>query len=518
MLNRSYQRQSLSVKFKADKLDCRMSLSRAANFTLLVLLFCGALLTIHSSKALAVINNQINFQGKLTNPDGTNVTDNNYSIVFTIYSGGDETGGGSAVWTETQTVPVADGIFRVSLGSVTALPGSVDFNSSPLYLSIKVGTDSPMLPRVLLTASPYAFNSDRLDGIASSGFIQLGPAAAQIDSATNPSIFINKTGATGNIVTLQNGGTAVFTVANSGALTVTQLFTAQAGASITGGVLTLTGNAASSLTTSSGALTITSNQAATWSTTNGDLTIQAGSGTVSLGSSTILTASGAINITTGSGNLQIGTSDTTGTLLVLDTKTGTGDPSGVNGGLYYNSADNSSRCYEGGYWSDCATTRVLAESTLSVAATSISLSLSAATEYIECHLDLKGRSSTSSVVWLRFNSDSGGTKYGWNSTGIVAASGTDWQDNSDSEIQLSGTQAGSYPFSANVIITNFSDTNKVVQWTASGLEAAGTNSDSFVGVGGFYETSSQISSVQFLSSTGNFNSGSHAWCEGRNIR
>ena len=31
------------------------------------------------------INKQINFQGKLTNADGTNVADNTYSVVFTLY-------------------------------------------------------------------------------------------------------------------------------------------------------------------------------------------------------------------------------------------------------------------------------------------------------------------------------------------------------------------------------------------------------------------------------------------------
>ena len=60
--------------------------------------------------------------------------------------------------------------------------------------------------------------------------------------------------------------------------------------------LTLTGGAASTWSTSSGGLTITSAAAATWSTTAGNLTIQAGSGTVTLGSSTTLTAAGALTI------------------------------------------------------------------------------------------------------------------------------------------------------------------------------------------------------------------------------
>ncbi len=90
-------------------------------------------------------------------------------------------------------------------------------------------------------------------------------------------------GATGNITTAGD-----ITLGTSGGSIVS-----------TGGGLTLTGGGASAWSTSSGALTITSAAAATWSTTAGNLILQAGSGTVSLGTSTALTASGALAITSG---------------------------------------------------------------------------------------------------------------------------------------------------------------------------------------------------------------------------
>jgi parallel beta-helix repeat protein len=52
-------------------------------------------------------------------------------------------------------------------------------------------------------------------------------------------------------------------------------------------------------------------------------------------------------------NITVGVSDTTGTLLVVDTKTDSGDPTGVNGGIYYNSNANKLRCYQNGTWYDC---------------------------------------------------------------------------------------------------------------------------------------------------------------------
>jgi hypothetical protein len=51
--------------------------------------------------------------------------------------------------------------------------------------------------------------------------------------------------------------------------------------------------------------------------------------------------------------VSIGTSNTTGTLFVLDTKTDVGDPTGVDGAMYYNSSDKSFKCYKNGLWQDC---------------------------------------------------------------------------------------------------------------------------------------------------------------------
>lgn len=164
----------------------------------------------------AGINPQINFQGKLTNTNGTNVSNGTYSIVFSIYT---VASGGSNIWTETQgSVTVTDGVFQVALGSVTSLPGSVDFNSDSLYLGIKVGADAEMSPRVRFTAAPYAFNSDRLGGIASTGFAQLGLSTAQNESSTNSLIFLNKT-SSGNLLQLQQAAADRFVVSNAGILT-----------------------------------------------------------------------------------------------------------------------------------------------------------------------------------------------------------------------------------------------------------------------------------------------------------
>ncbi|KXK07714.1 MAG: hypothetical protein UZ21_OP11001000936 [Microgenomates bacterium OLB22] len=118
------------------------------------------------AKAATGINKQINFQGKVVNKTaGTNVTNGNYDFVFRIY---DAASGGSVIWTETRTaanqVAVTDGIFRVSLGSVQALPGSVDFNTDNLYLDITFNGET-MTTRVQFAAVPYAFNALKVAGL-----------------------------------------------------------------------------------------------------------------------------------------------------------------------------------------------------------------------------------------------------------------------------------------------------------------------------------------------------------------
>ena len=77
-----------------------------------------------------------------------------------------------------------------------------------------------------------------------------------------------------------------------------------------------------------------------------------------------------LTLDTTNNRLTLGTSDTTGFLLVLDTKTDATDPTGVNGGMYYNSNLGKFRCYENGVWKDCvgfsaATTTVQSGDTVS---------------------------------------------------------------------------------------------------------------------------------------------------------
>ncbi len=140
-----------------------------------------------------------------------------------------------------------------------------------------------------------------------SGNVAIGSTSASgrlsvTDSSTSASLFANKTGASGNILTLQKNGNGVFTIANGGAT-----------------------------------------QISTDSTTA--LQVRNAAGT-----------SNFFTVDTAGSIIQVGSStgDATGVLFVLDSKTGA-DPTGVAGAQYYNSTNNKFRCFENSAWNDCIT-------------------------------------------------------------------------------------------------------------------------------------------------------------------
>jgi hypothetical protein len=99
----------------------------------------------------------INYQGHLTDSAGEPIN-GTLPMTFKLYR---DPSGGTAVWTEQRSggnaVPVSDGLFSVSLGSVT--PVDLSLFGEPLWLGISVNGDAEMTPR------------ERLDG----GAIAVGP-------------------------------------------------------------------------------------------------------------------------------------------------------------------------------------------------------------------------------------------------------------------------------------------------------------------------------------------------------
>jgi hypothetical protein len=112
---------------------------------------------------------RLSFQGRLTDASGNPVS-GSVSMTFTIY---DASSGGTNLWTETQTVSVAGGIYTVYLGSVADFSGLTLDPSVGRWLGVKVGSDDEMTPRYLLTGSIYsrkALDADLLGGLGPGAF------------------------------------------------------------------------------------------------------------------------------------------------------------------------------------------------------------------------------------------------------------------------------------------------------------------------------------------------------------
>lgn len=112
---------------------------------ILFLVFCVFVSTSHAVPKL------ISYQGVLNDKDGMPMSAT-VNMTFSIYDVGS---GGTALWNETQSVEISDGLFNVKLGSVQQL-SSIIFKEDILYLGIQVGADAEMIPRQQITSTAFA--------------------------------------------------------------------------------------------------------------------------------------------------------------------------------------------------------------------------------------------------------------------------------------------------------------------------------------------------------------------------
>jgi hypothetical protein len=143
----------------------RVGLFRRGSFgvalTSLVASLCCAI-------ASAVVPQKINYQGFLTTPPPASIPINaSVSMTINLYS---VAVGGVALYTETQTVPVNNGLFDVVIGEVTPL--SLPFTAQ-YFIGITVAPNGELTPRQPLLSAPYALNAKSAESM-------VGGAAGQV--------------------------------------------------------------------------------------------------------------------------------------------------------------------------------------------------------------------------------------------------------------------------------------------------------------------------------------------------
>ena len=243
------------------------------------------------TQAAQTVPYKLNFQGRLTNSSGVVVANGDYNMKLRLMSA---SSGGSNLWETTRTgsykVTVTSGMFNIQLGDTVAGDPALSpamFNTqtnATVYLEVELPTpltatsasptwdEGAMTPRQLISAAPYALNSDTIDGIDGASLAQLSTS----NTFTGANLFKNT-----------SNSTTAFQIQKS----------------------------------DSTPLLVADTQ---------NLALKIGGGDVS--------------------------PDASPALLVLDYKNTSGDPTGVNGAMYYNSNTSKFRCYENSEWKDCITT------------------------------------------------------------------------------------------------------------------------------------------------------------------
>lgn len=115
---------------------------------------------VGAARAIAAVTipRMLSYQGKLLDSSGTPVADTTYSILFRLF---DVPTGGTAFWSETQTVRTRAGLFSVLLGLVTPLDSFPQ--TGTCYLNMKVGAAPALTPRIQIASAAYAFLASKAD-------------------------------------------------------------------------------------------------------------------------------------------------------------------------------------------------------------------------------------------------------------------------------------------------------------------------------------------------------------------
>ncbi len=164
-----------------------------------------AVLLALSWTAYAQVPRTISMQGVLSDAQGNLISDGNHQLSLKLFEAAT---GGNPIFTETQTVPVVNGIFNAIIGSVTLLPPSLAFDRA-YFLGVNVDGGTELSPRTPLTAVPYAIRAASAD-VAQA----LSPTASgAVRSVNGQAGELTIQGAGGTTVT--NNG-AAFTISSTG--------------------------------------------------------------------------------------------------------------------------------------------------------------------------------------------------------------------------------------------------------------------------------------------------------------
>lgn len=119
------------------------------------------------------------FQAKVTRPDGSPVPNGNYPLRLSLW---DAASGGTEVWSQNfPNAPVRNGIIAILIGLFA--PNTFDGDR---WLEIKLGTEAPLSPRQQLVSVAYAMKANRVadNAITSASILNGSITAGDIANGT----------------------------------------------------------------------------------------------------------------------------------------------------------------------------------------------------------------------------------------------------------------------------------------------------------------------------------------------
>ncbi len=219
-------------------------ISRPLKKALIVLIFgivgiLSILFSFSVPKTQAAPSSLLNYQMRLLTSSGSVVADGTYNVEFKLYNSANSTGSSqgscsgdaNCLWVESYTsgnkIRVVNGYMSAKLGTLTTL-SSLNWDQD-LWLGVRIGgSGAPGWETIELTSDgtatgnkiqltqvPNAFNSQKLQGLAASGFIQ-NTVSPQATSNFN----ISGTGWAPSFDAPSSNGTLGLGATNAGAITI----------------------------------------------------------------------------------------------------------------------------------------------------------------------------------------------------------------------------------------------------------------------------------------------------------
>lgn len=141
------------------------------------------------SSQVAAVPSLMNFQGRLSKPDGTPVANGNYNLQFSLYNA---LTGGTLWWQKSvANIPVRNGTFATRLDFGSGFQNGATlaslFGASAVYLEISINGGTPLSPRQQFVSVAYALKANSVRDGAITGLPSPTAASREARSPTERS-------------------------------------------------------------------------------------------------------------------------------------------------------------------------------------------------------------------------------------------------------------------------------------------------------------------------------------------